>query len=140
MKKVGFTGTQEGMSYRQQEVVEVCLLKCKELHHGDCIGADFDADEIAHKLGLRVIVHPPINECKRSFCKFDEIHEAKDYLVRNRDIVDSSDFLLATPKEEIGEELRSGTWATVRYARKKNKLIYIVRPSGKIETENGGVV
>ena len=32
--------------------------------------------------------------------------------------------------EQEGERLRSGTWATVRYARKKGRRVIVVRPDG----------
>ena len=133
MHIAGFTGTQEGMTSQQKSRVAECFARVKELHHGDCVGADATADDIAHGMQIRVVIHPPVNHSKRAWCKYDEIFEEKDYLVRNRDIVDSSDFLIATPKEEVGEELRSGTWSTVRYARKKGKLVFVVRPSGRVE-------
>jgi predicted Rossmann fold nucleotide-binding protein DprA/Smf involved in DNA uptake len=69
----------------------------------------------------------------------EEVAEPDEYLKRNRAIVDGSEILVATPKEEDGEALRSGTWATVRYARKMGRVIYIVRPSGVIEIETNNV-
>ena len=44
-------------------------------------------------------------------------------------LVDACEVLLATPKGP--EKLRSGTWATVRYARKVGKRIVIIEPDGK---------
>ena len=57
------------------------------------------------------------------------MHPAKDYLVRNHDIVDVCDVLVATPGQKE-EQIRSGTWATIRYARKIRKQIIIVYPDG----------
>ncbi len=58
----------------------------------------------------------------------------KPYLARNRDIVNAADVLIAGPggMEEI---MRSGTWATVRYARKKQKPVIIVYPNGEVVRE-----
>lgn len=53
----------------------------------------------------------------------------------DHDIVDATAVLVACPKEEEGEELRSGTWATVRYARRRHRPVYVVRPSGRVEEE-----
>jgi hypothetical protein len=50
---------------------------------------------------------------------------AKDNLTRNRDIVDTASMLIAAP-EGNAERLRSGTWATVRYARKAKKKVIIL--------------
>jgi hypothetical protein len=46
---------------------------------------------------------------------------------RNTEIVDDSDHLFAAPKEQF-EQLRSGTWATVRRARKKGIPYEILLP------------
>jgi predicted Rossmann fold nucleotide-binding protein DprA/Smf involved in DNA uptake len=43
--------------------------------------------------------------------------------------------LVACPREEHGEETRSGTWSTVRYARRVGRPVIVVRPSGRIERE-----
>ena len=50
----------------------------------------------------------------------------KPYLDRNRDIVDACEVLLATP--DGPERLRSGTWSTVRYARKIGKPVEVRLP------------
>lgn len=129
----GFTGTQRGMTAAQAAVVRLLFSKLgvTELHHGDCIGADRHAHLIACEMGIRVIIHPPSNDSKRAFCKGDETRPERDYLTRNRDIVIESDVIIATPKEEK-EVLRSGTWSTIRRARKRGKPTVIVSPSGKL--------
>ena len=127
--KVGFTGTQKGMSEQQKkqliEILTVVLEPVTEFHHGDCIGADADAHEIVLKLKMPVVVHPPINKSKRAF--FSQAAKAiwpeRDYLERNHEIVDECDILIAAPYGK--EVLRSGTWATVRYAKKKHKDMII---------------
>jgi len=136
---IGFTGTQQGMTTEQKKTL-VFLMKhfnfeVSEVHHGDCIGSDAEFHEEAIKIGLPVVLHPPIKDDKRAFCKgYIESFPKKDYLVRNRDIVDNSDVLLAAPKSST-EELRSGTWSTIRYARKKKKLVIIIFPNGKTLTK-----
>lgn len=128
---VGFTGTQIGLTdYQIEHLIHTLqeLGNNQEFHHGDCIGADALAAFHAHRLGFEIVCHPPINSSKRAWTKFHTKEwEAKEYLVRNHDIVDCSDILIACPKT-VEEELRSGTWATVRYARKKNKPIQIIYP------------
>lgn len=98
-----------------------------EFHHGDCIGADSEADAIARSLGIHIVIHPPTNSSKRAFCfqPGDIMWAEQDYLVRNEEIVAVSDFLIAAPKGNV-EELRSGTWATIRYARKANKAVLML--------------
>jgi hypothetical protein len=140
--KIGFTGTQIGMSAEQKKIFhnfcEIILndSNFNEFHHGDCLGADEDAHNIVKNLSEKVLIHihPPKIKDKRSFCENShKIYEEKDYLVRNRDIVNSSDILIATPKE-VGEQLRSGTWATIRYAKKQNISVVIIFPDGTLKT------
>ena len=120
---VGFTGTQEGMSYEQTNALRQALIGATELHHGDCIGADAQAHDIAREIGgIRIVIHPPTDPSRRAFKRGDIIREPKPYLERNHDIVDESASLIAAPKSDV-EELRSGTWATVRYARKMEKPV-----------------
>lgn len=129
--KIGFTGTRKGMTNHQVESLIVMLKKNwhdgSEFHHGDCIGADFEANMIAIKHGYNIIIHPPINEKLRAFCSGDIILEPKDYLTRNKDIVNMCDILIACPAT-FKEELRSGTWSTIRYAMKMNKYVRTLLP------------
>jgi len=118
------------MTQAQREAVAKLLaeLQAGEFHHGDCIGADEEAAAIAVGAGYRIFSHPPLNAAIRAFTRADVELQPKDYLVRNRDIVDVADVLVATP---AGLEVqRSGTWSTVRYARRLGKRTYIVMPDG----------
>ena len=63
------------------------------------------------------------------------MYAEKRYLERNRDIVDACDILIACPRT-LKEELRSGTWATVRYARKVGKPVAILWNNGKYDYED----
>jgi hypothetical protein len=138
---VGFTGTQTGLNRKQQGKLRSFLEELNRmykhaapfLHHGDCIGADALAHRIARESGFFVIIHPPINVYNRAFCGIafasEKILPTKEYLERNHDIVDATEFLIACPKG-LTEEVRSGTWATVRYARKCGKKVYIFYPDG----------
>lgn len=136
--KIGFTGTQEGMTEMQSQFVYDLLMTIEpdEVHHGCCIGADeqFDNLLIYSPKYIDIHGHPPLNQSKMADCDCDVMHEPKEYLERNHDIVDATDALIAAPKGP--EELRSGTWATVRYARTLGRPIYIVWPEGRITTEN----
>lgn len=125
--KIGFTGSREGISERQAQQLEVLLidLQATEFHHGDCIGADAEAHAIAKRLGIHTTAHPGNAPSMRAFCDADEVRPAKAMLPRNWDIVSETELLIAAPARE--EEMRSGTWATVRYARKQKKRRYILR-------------
>lgn len=130
---IGFTGTQRGMTgYQRAQVINIFSSYDPEstaVHLGDCIGADKEAHGIADKLHMWLFGHPPINNSKRAFCKYHFIAEAKEYIERNHDIVDASDLLVATPGESV-EQLRSGTWATIRYGRKMSLEGIVVLPDG----------
>ncbi len=130
---VGFTGTQEGMTPAQVATLYSLLRNYspEEFHHGDCIGADAQAHEEARrtKSPPRIVCHPPIYKVKRAYCECDEYYEEEEYLQRNRNIVDSCFLLIAAPKE-FDEQRRSGTWSTVRYAKKTGKQFLIILPDG----------
>jgi len=138
--KIGFTGTRKGMTVFQREEVAKIILYNKycsgieELHHGDCIGADCQFHYIACKqVGIpadNIVKHPAIQGAirKRAYCQEGKELLAKSPLVRKHNIVDSVDIMIATPKESY-EVIRSGTWATIRYARRKGIIIHIVYPT-----------
>lgn len=132
-RKVGFTGTQNGMTEMQSQFVFNAMMDLDpiEFHHGCCIGADAQADDMAGYLPntCKVIGHPPEDQDKMADCSCDEFREARPYLDRNKDIVDETDLMIAAP--DGPERLRSGTWSTVRYARKNGKRVYLVWPSGE---------
>lgn len=133
VRAVGFTGTQQGLSPAQAEALADLLLKLNpsEVHHGDCVGADARFHEMVRELlpDARVVMHPPTNPSKRAFTAADAERPPADYLDRNHNIADESDVLIACPKLQV-EEVRSGTWATVRYARKRHVPVYLILPDG----------
>jgi hypothetical protein len=143
MRHLGFTGTKNGMKDNQKfELVEY-LRHMKSagythFHHGDCIGADSQAAGIAKQLGYYLIAHPghpkdKTNTMYRAFTKFnDEVLETKPFIDRDHDIVDASTHMIATPAGE--EQVRSGTWTTVRYALKREKPVHIILPPVKLNT------
>lgn len=134
---VGFTGTQMGMTPEQSaNLIEALqtLMRYSDFHHGDCMGADAQAHEIAVSLRYRIILHPPSNSDKRAFCLADEARKPLGYLDRNTEIVKETEILIACPKE-VTEQLRSGTWSTVRRARKLNRNILVLFPDGSTKKE-----
>jgi hypothetical protein len=135
MFELSFTGTQKGMTDAQFYSIQGLVRKCHSkhgktrAHHGDCIGADEEFDVICRAQGFWMVGHPPTNSSKRAFCKFDEIRKPLPYLERNKAIVNEGNFLIAAP-ETPEEVLRSGTWSTIRYARKVGRKYVIVLPDG----------
>lgn len=132
--KIGFTGTREGMSEYQRRQFCVELLKRleeepeSELHHGGCRGADREAHAFAALFACPNIVHPGSDTILPDQVQITSslIMPAKPNLVRNHDIVDTCEVLIAAPFTDE-EQLRSGTWATIRYARKQGKEVVILR-------------
>ncbi len=148
--KLGFTGTQNGMTVRQQAAVKSLIYKegihIEEFHHGDCVGADEEACKMVQDLisvwyhgddtptNKIIHCHPPDNKRARAYTKADVMHPTAPYLDRNHDIIDTTDTLIAAPNN-MHQVLRSGTWATIRYARVAGHKIYIVFKDGTIEEE-----
>ncbi|HEY6022437.1 MAG TPA: hypothetical protein VIY48_22020 [Candidatus Paceibacterota bacterium] len=134
--KIGFTGTQRGMTEEQKKSFRDYILGYNpwqaEFHHGDCIGADADAHAIVSEYGLPTVIYPAWDDAKRAYCAGTIIHERNTPLVRNVLIVVHTDFLIACPKG-FEEELRSGTWHTIRQAKKRNRKVFLIYPDGKSE-------
>lgn len=139
MFDIGMTGTKEGMTFPQRigfryVLSSYWMYKEQEggrFHHGDCIGADEQGALIATHFGYYTVSHPPIIESLRAFHKSDLILPPKPYIDRDHDIVDISRIIIGTPKT-AKEILRSGTWATIRFAKKLHKEHFIIDPDGTI--------
>ena len=146
--KIGFTGTQRGMTQFQKDyLIEILKLKeCTEFCHGDCIGSDAESNQVALNIGIKIFtIFPPIITKKRAYCfnpnKLNRNNEwylypsgirvrwmpEDKYLERNKHIVDNVSWMIACPKEHE-HSVRSGTWATIRYAWKTKKGITIIPP------------
>lgn len=143
----GFTGTEEGMTLKQRQAVLTLFrdLQLTELHHGDCIGADYEADTLACEFtSAAIVVHPPSDSKKRAYCSGPrhEVLPPKPYLKRNWSIVYGGlHGLIATPRQAVEPSfLRGqGTWTTIKYARKAGRSLWIVRPDGTILHEPGRI-
>lgn len=140
---LGFTGTQGDVTPAQADTLQRVLesFRFTEFRHGDCVGADALGHQIALKIKNAdegrvtpyIAIHPPDDEKKRAFCQgADVILPAEPYIQRNHSIVNHSEVLIAVPST-ANEQLRSGTWATVRYARSAGLLIIRVNPDGSTE-------
>lgn len=134
---VGYSGTSRGMTDNQLTRLRNLLVTIKDtqsgphwLHHGDCVGGDSQAHRIARQLGYHIYLHPPNNDAHRAFCDWDQRDLALDYLVRDDEIARWSHYgLLGCPRQST-EQLRSGTWTTVRYALKRGKRVLVIPPYG----------
>jgi len=130
---VGFTGSRKGMSAKQKEGVlsAIIAMKPSMVRHGDCVGSDADFHTLCALPGIVRTIHPPSDNTFRAWCAGEVTLPCKDYITRNHDIVNASDVLIATPQKMV-DELRSGTWATVRYAEKIGKPCCVVFPDGSL--------
>lgn len=116
------------MTPQQKEKLRSLLHHADVFHHGDCIGADAEAHKIARAVGcFSIVIHPSDLVDQRAYCNGNIVWKPRAPLIRNRSIVSSTDLLIAAPatKDEV---LRSGTWATIRYARKGKKPVVILEP------------
>lgn len=133
----GFTGTRKPISEQQRTWLRHQVDNRVELHHGACLGADEEAHDAAIDADSVIVVHPPSNELlMMPRWKFSQraciyVHPSKPYHDRNRDIVDSTQVLIALP--DGPERPHSGTWYTIRYALKQGLPVNICYPDGTVE-------
>lgn len=140
MVEIGYTGTRQGMTIEQHAAlckIMLCYHKTSgefRWHHGLCIGGDEQCHNLAKIFDFYIRGHPPTNEkLIADLYGFQSIASAKHYIERNHDIVDETEILIATPKE-AQQILRSGTWATIRYAKKIGRRVVLIPPNGKSYT------
>jgi hypothetical protein len=145
---IGFTGTQDGLQVSQYQAlrelvrgfVSIMAPPSVVAHHGDCVGADATFDEICRRLGVRRHAHPGCDRSgvspKRAYCQAETVEEPMWYIDRNHVIVGLVLTLVACPGGYTEEE-RSGTWATIRHARRLRRTVTLVYPDGRIDVEPG---
>lgn len=129
---IGFTGTRKGMTEMQKTTFSKLLheLKASRFIHGDCVGADEQAHLAAIETGVPVRIRPCTLSSQRAFVKgYDEETDPRPPLERNKDIVHEAQIMVACPSG-FNEEMRSGTWSTIRYSRRVKKPLIIVWPDG----------
>lgn len=131
--RISFTGTRRGMTHEQTSSLRglLSVSSAELLVHGDCVGADEQAHELATSLSIRTRARPSDSGAHRAHCVADEIADPRPPLDRNRDIVDDGDFLIAAPGQ-ASEIARSGTWTTIRYARKIGRRVLVIWPDGSV--------
>ena len=123
---IGFTGTRLGMSLSQRAQFNrvfpvLCNFVTSEFHHGGAYGADTEAWHMVLAFGMSpeyIHWHPCPGVVATEETLTHHWHEVLLPLRRNKEIVNESAILIAAPSRNE-EELWSGTWATIRYARTK---------------------
>ena len=143
---IGFTGTQRVLAAAQACTLQAVLNRLHmhdiyAYHHGTCIGADEQFDAMIRLIdnpGSTIHIHPPLNQNKVAACcdrpagaRQMLVHIKKDYLDRNADIVSKSHILIACPNTKH-EVMRSGTWATIRCAKRQGVPFVVVFPDGSL--------
>lgn len=136
---VGFTGTQHGMTPIQKDRLWSILLYMapRFFRLGDCIGADKEAYDIVLRMAWayrswrrpELLGHIPVESNKRARCKYDVEFTPMPYRERDQQIAENCEIMIAAPRT-LEEELRSGTWATARDARRANRSVLILWPDG----------
>lgn len=136
---LGFTGTREPLANAQLLSLGEWLKRQTDITqflHGACVGADATATLLVKGHFGRLVEahaypgHIPSMTSEPAMSVSAIRHPPAHTLSRNRAIVEACDLLLACPKGP--EEPRSGTWATVRYARKLGRPIVVIWPDGRV--------
>ena len=131
----GFTGTRKGMTLQQGQYTRLAVRHGKPaiVRHGGAHGADMEFHALWREELPRRFADVWTADAKQAKM-FDgqdnvSVNPVMDPLHRDEEIVRRSKFLIACPHTQK-EELRSGTWTTIRRARKIDIPILIVWPDG----------
>lgn len=139
--RVGITGTRQGFTSAQRTwfVDQAATVRMREWHYGDCVGVDVEAFGLLLELGAGGVFHAWPGAVRDEFKAGTirdagmlgiVVHDVLPPLERNQQIVNHVDELWAFPAE-MTEQLRSGTWATIRRARKHPTCaLTVVLPDG----------
>jgi len=134
--RITITGTRRGLTFEQKEMAIVLLQPDDILIHGAADGVDSEIHVLGNNWCMDKIIYPA-NDVPSNIHNL-WIKSNRDFvclplpaLARNRVMVENCDLVLGFPKNFF-EELRSGTWAALRYANKTNKPYLIVWPDGSI--------
>lgn len=136
---IGITATRDGLTGPQLRTIIEKILGLRAtstegvaLHQGCCDGGDEQITIVAASLGIPIVAYPPTDKKLFSTLAYElsrTVMPEGPYLERNGRIVNACDMLIGAPKQKY-EELRSGTWSTIRYARSLNKMMTIVWRDG----------
>lgn len=137
---LGVTGTRSGPTVAQHAAFSRFMRRCppEAFVHGGASGWDV----LAHMIvaNLRPSVPIDIYPADGQICPAwnfigwpgnTTVYPEAPPLERNRVITERIHWLIAVPRQDA-EELRSGTWSTVRYAREIGCPVYLIRSDGTI--------
>jgi len=148
IKPFVFTGTRKPVTDEQLDQMYTIMRRLKDQHgynrifHGCAKESDRRAHLMAVALGLDRELYPS-NDEQETWASSQRsggttiIYPMRPPLDRNHYMLDragTNTRLIAVPHLSV-EEIRSGTWATVRYARMLKRRITILWPDGRVEEE-----
>jgi hypothetical protein len=150
---IGITGTRHKPSNKQLHSLGLLMtttlntvVGIREIHHGCAVGIDETAHYIAKSIaGVMVYGHPGIGWNGESPYRmaidtreFDGLYTIDTYGKRNLAIVRAAQLLIACPRYPESDALskRSGTWQTIRMARRATTPVILVIPDGRIMKDN----
>lgn len=136
---IGFTGTRVGMTEAQYHATAAVVdgfIRTSEGQtvvglHGDCVGADHHFDVICERAELPRWKYPGNLTQYVAHTAALALYGPRPPLERNETIVRDCRTLVACPRGQE-EEIRSGTWTTVRRAYKMRRPITLVFPDGTV--------
>lgn len=149
MTAVAFTGTRKGLTPLQRESLRNVLAELPPgmtLHNGVAVGADVECLDLAWSSNLSCFVLWPASDDRFDYAKtwvysrralggVARVNAVVPPLDRNQSMVAACGILIACP--EGPEVLRSGTWSTVRAARRWKREVIIVWPDGRVTRPSG---
>jgi hypothetical protein len=136
---LGFTGTRKGMTKAQlvtlRKLVDDIYISTMppppyEWHHGCSGKSDVAGSYIAAACNMKVVGHPSITVEPQGY--WDVLLPERMPLERDDDIAKHVELLFATPEHD-SEIIRSGTWTTIRRARKHKTRHIIIYRDGTYE-------
>lgn len=141
MKAWAFTGTRKGLSNDQLLSLDFIVVRLRQQgytvhHNGLAIGADTVALYVARKERFYTVGHPvrhkDQNRSLRGMC--NELRPVWGKPIdRNHNMVNESQLVVACPFEKEEQIRGSGTWATMRYAKRKGRSLCVIWPDGSVE-------
>jgi hypothetical protein len=138
----GWTIPQEGMFRRYLHWLmtkDVSKPQDITMLNGVAWGVDLTTARIGFDWGLHVVAFPSnllSAPARHHYAQWvHKIHPPAPPLKRNMTMVKLCEFLIGIPNP-AQEIQRSGTWATIRYARHENKPHMLILPDGTLEPHN----
>jgi hypothetical protein len=126
---IAITGSREGLTDWQRAALTKALRRptVTGIVHGDCVGADAEADAVAASLGLPRWCYPSNAWLYRANTHATKLADPAPPLVRNEWIVRDGAAVVALPRPSS-----RGTWHAVRIAQRLGKALLVLGEAGVI--------